>query len=164
MFSVGEKIVYPVHGAGIIEAIESREILGEIRSYYVLCLTGGDLQVMVPVDTAVSVGMRPVSDAARLEQVRSVLSGPPSPWEENWNRRYRQNMDKIKSGDVCELAEVVRNLTLRDQARGLSAGEKKMLENARRILLSEIVLADGVTAEEASARLNSLFGGAPRDG
>ena len=157
MFSVGEKIVYPVHGAGVVESIEHREILGEVRSYYVLRITSGDLQVLVPVDTAEKVGMRLVSDAERLRQARDVLSGPASPWEENWNRRYRLNMDKIKSGDICELAEVVRNLTLRDNAKGLSAGEKKMLDNARRILLSEIVLADGVTAEEASARLNSLF-------
>ncbi|MBQ3286967.1 MAG: CarD family transcriptional regulator [Firmicutes bacterium] len=157
MFSVGEKIVYPVHGAGVVESIENREILGEVRSYYVLRITSGDLQVLVPVDTAEKVGMRLVSDAERLRQARSVLSGPASPWEENWNRRYRLNMDKIKSGDICELAEVVRNLTLRDNAKGLSAGEKKMLDNARRILLSEIVLADGITAEEASARLNSLF-------
>ena len=157
MFSVGEKIVYPVHGAGVVESIENREILGEVRSYYVLRITSGDLQVLVPVDTAEKVGMRLVSDAERLRQARSVLSGPASPWEENWNRRYRLNMDKIKSGDICELAEVVRNLTLRDNAKGLSAGEKKMLDNARRILLSEIVLADGITAEEASTRLNSLF-------
>ena len=157
MFSVGEKIVYPVHGAGVVESIENREILGEVRSYYVLRITSGDLQVLVPVDTAEKVGMRLVSDAERLRQARDVLSGPASPWEENWNRRYRLNMDKIKSGDICELAEVVRNLTLRDNAKGLSAGEKKMLDNARRILLSEIVLADGVTSEEASARLNSLF-------
>lgn len=157
MFSVGEKIVYPVHGAGVVESIENREILGEVRSYYVLRITSGDLQVLVPVDTAEKVGMRLVSDAERLRQARNVLAGPASPWEENWNRRYRLNMDKIKSGDICELAEVVRNLTLRDNAKGLSAGEKKMLDNARRILLSEIVLADGITAEEASARLNSLF-------
>lgn len=157
MFSVGEKIVYPVHGAGVVESIENREILGEVRSYYVLRITSGDLQVLVPVDTAEKVGMRLVSDAERLRQAKDVLSGPASPWEENWNRRYRLNMDKIKSGDICELAEVVRNLTLRDNAKGLSAGEKKMLDNARRILLSEIVLADGITAEEASARLNSLF-------
>ncbi|MBO7667846.1 MAG: CarD family transcriptional regulator [Firmicutes bacterium] len=157
MFSVGEKIVYPVHGAGVVESIENREILGEVRSYYVLRITSGDLQVLVPVDTAEKVGMRLVSDAERLRQARDVLSGPASPWEENWNRRYRLNMDKIKSGDICELAEVVRNLTLRDNSKGLSAGEKKMLDNARRILLSEIVLADDITAEEASARLNSLF-------
>ena len=157
MFSVGEKIVYPVHGAGVIESIENREILGEVRSYYVLRITSGDLQVLVPVDTAEKVGMRTVSDAERLQQARRVLEGPASPWEENWNRRYRLNMDKIKSGDICELAEVVRNLTLRDNAKGLSAGEKKMLDNARRILLSELILADGITPEEASARLNSLF-------
>ena len=163
MFSVGEKIVYPVHGAGVVESIENREILGETRSYYVLRITSGDLQVLVPVDTAEKVGMRLVSDPDRLEQARAILTGPASPWEENWNRRYRLNMDKIKSGDICELAEVVRNLTLRDNSKGLSAGEKKMLDNARRILISEIVLADEITADEASSRLNSLFGAAPQE-
>ena len=157
MFSVGEKIVYPVHGAGVIESIENREILGEVRSYYVLRISSGDLQVLVPVDTADAAGMRPVSSPEQLQEARKVLAGPASPWEENWNRRYRLNMDKIKSGDICELAEVVRNLTLRDQAKGLSAGEKKMLDNARRILLSEVVLALGYTADEAVERLNSVF-------
>lgn len=157
MFAVGEKIVYPVHGAGVIEAIESREILGESRSYYVLRLSTGELRVLVPVETADKIGVRPVSCRAKLDQVREVLADRASPWEDNWNRRYRLNMDKIKSGDVCELAEVVRNLTLRDKARGLSAGEKKMLDNARKILLSELILAADLTPEDAVSRLDFML-------
>lgn len=157
MFTIGEKVVYPVHGAGVIEAIENREILGVIRSYYVLRLSTGELRVLIPVDTVQNAGMRLICDRAKLDEVESILQDDPSPWEDNWNRRYRLNMDKIKSGDICQLAEVVRNLTLRDFARTLSAGEKKMLDNARRILLSEVVLAAGISMETAQARLARIF-------
>ena len=157
MFVIGEKVVYPAHGAGIIETIETREILGEIRSYYVLKLSTGELRVLVPVDTVQKAGMRRVCDAVMLEKVNDILRGDSSPWEENWNRRYRLNMDKIKSGDICQLAEVVRNLSLRDALKGLSAGEKKMLDNARKILLSEVVLAENKSLEEASEALDIIF-------
>jgi len=141
MFVVGEKVVYPVHGAGIIEGIEQREVLGQYRNYYVLRLCVGDMRVLVPTDGVERVGMRRVCDADKLDEVRLILSDAPSPWEDNWNRRYRLNMDKIKSGDICQLAEVVRNLMRRDVLKGLSTGEKKMLDNARKILLSEVNLA-----------------------
>ncbi|NLF80468.1 MAG: CarD family transcriptional regulator, partial [Clostridia bacterium] len=111
MFSVGQKVVYPVHGAGIIEAIEQRVILGESRNYYVLKLTTGELQVLVPVDSVGNTGLRCICSADTLNEVRQILGDPPSPWEDNWNRRYRMNMEKIKSGNIQELAEVVRNLT-----------------------------------------------------
>lgn len=157
MFKVGEKVVYPVHGAGVIEAIEQREILGETRSYYVLKLSSGGLKVLVPVDSVETAGLREICSCDVLQKVRCILCADPEPWEDNWNRRYRINMDKIKSGDICELAEVVRNLTLRDMGRGLSSGEKKMLDNARKILISEIVLAKSITPEDAAAELHELF-------
>lgn len=157
MFSVGQKVVYPVHGAGIIEAIEQRVILGESRNYYVLKLATGELQVLVPVDSVGNTGLRCICSAATLDEVRQILGEPPSPWEDNWNRRYRMNMDKIKSGNIQELAEVVRNLTLRDQAHGLSAGEKKMLDNARKILISEIVLAASLSPEAVAVELHELL-------
>jgi CarD family transcriptional regulator len=157
MFSVGEKVVYPVHGAGIIEAIEQREILGESRSYYVLRLSTGELQMLIPVDSVANCGMRCICSSDALDKVKQILCADPGPWEENWNRRYRMNMDKIKSGDIEEIAEVVRNLTIRDMNRGLSAGEKKMLENARKILISEIVLASSITPEAAASQLHELF-------
>ncbi|MCR4962923.1 MAG: CarD family transcriptional regulator [Firmicutes bacterium] len=163
MFKIGEKVVYPVHGAGIIEAIEQKEVLGEKRRYYILRLSVGELNVMVPVDTVDKIGMRPVSDDETLALVKDILQGEASPWEDNWNRRYRENMDKIKSGDICQLAEVVRNLMVRDLTRGLSAGEKKMLETSRKILLSEIVLAKEMPAEEAADSLNRLFDGRRKD-
>ena len=112
MFRIGDKVVYPVHGAGVIEAIESREVLGCYSDYYVLRLCVGEMQVLVPVDTVERVGMRRISDNDKLNEVHDILRDGPSPWEDNWNRRYRLNMDKIKSGDICQLAEVVRNLML----------------------------------------------------
>lgn len=157
MFNVGEKVVYPVHGAGVIEAIEQREILGERRRYYVLKLSTGELKMLIPVDSVANTGMRSVCSSDALDKVKQILRAAPSPWEENWNRRYRMNMDKIKSGDIEEIAEVVRNLTLRDMSRGLSAGEKKMLESAKKILISEIVLASSVTPEDAALELHELF-------
>ena len=158
MYAIGEKIVYPVHGAGIIEAVETREILGELRDYYVLRMCVGDMQVLVPVESADDVGVRPVSDLPQLQQMRGILKEGSSPWEENWNKRYRLNMEKIKSGDICQVAEVFRNLMLRDQIKGLSAGEKKMLDNARKILVSEVVLVEGGNTEAVTAELNGIFG------
>lgn len=157
MFTIGAKVVYPAHGAGVVEAVETREILGEEHSYYVLRIPAGELRVLVPVESVEKAGMRPICGLEKLDEVHEVLCAEPSPWEDNWNRRYRLNMDKIKSGDICQLAEVVRNLTVRDMAKGLSSGEKKMLDNARRILLSEIVLAAGLPPEAAAAKLDALF-------
>ena len=154
MFSIGEIVVYPAHGAGIIENIEERVILGESRRYYVLRLSNGDLQILVPVDTVEKAGLRSVCGREKLAEVERILSADSSPWDENWNRRHRLNMDKIRSGDICEVAEVVRNLALREMARGLSAGEKKMLEHAHRVLLSEMTLASGLTEREAAQNIN----------
>ena len=143
MFEIGDKIVYPMHGAGIIEAIEEKEILGERRNYYVLRMPIGEMKVMVPINNADVVGIRPVIDSEEVGQVFRVLQAEDSPMSTNWNRRYRHNMEKIKTGNIFELAEVVRNLSVRDKEKGLSTGEKKMLDNARQILLSELVLAKG---------------------
>ncbi|MDO4581999.1 MAG: CarD family transcriptional regulator [Bacillota bacterium] len=157
MFTIGQKVVYPVHGAGVIESIENREVMGEIRSYFVLKLYTGELRVLIPVDTVEKAGMRCVCDQHKLHEVEDILRQQCSAWDENWNRRYRMNMEKIKSGDICQLAEVVRNLSLRDCAKGLSAGEKKMLDNARKILLSEVVLATDRPYAEAQADLEKIF-------
>jgi len=157
MFIVGEKVVYPVHGAGIIEGIEQQEVLGKYRSYYVLRLYVGDMRVLVPVDGVDRVGMRRVCNADKLAEVRLILGDSPSPWEDNWNRRYRLHMDKIKSGDICQLAEVVRNLMRRDLVKGLSTGEKKMLDNARKILMSEVTLAVGEESKTVEEQLFSAL-------
>lgn len=141
MFKIGDKIVYPMHGAGIIEGIEEKEILGERRSYYVLRMPIGEMKVMIPISNVDTIGLRKVIDGDEVRKVFNILQQEDSPMSNNWNRRYRSNMEKIKSGNIYELAEVVRNLSVRDKEKGLSTGEKKMLDNARQILLSELVLA-----------------------
>ncbi len=157
MFSVGDKVVYPVHGAGIIEAIEDREVLGEERSYYILRILSGDMRLLVPVDTVSEVGMRNIIPKSEIPEVLSILRESADEHEENWNRRYRLNMEKIKSGNIRNVATVVRNLMLRDTERGLSAGEKKMLEYARRILVSELVLAGEESEEQIMQMIGDLL-------
>ena len=141
MFKIGDKVVYPMHGAGVIEAIEEKEVLGEKRKYYILRLPVGDMKVMIPINNGEGVGLREVIDSEGVKKVFCILRQQSSAMSPNWNRRYRANLEKIKSGNVYEVAEVVRNLMKRDREKGLSSGERKMLENARQILISELVLA-----------------------
>ncbi|MGE5509212.1 MAG: CarD family transcriptional regulator [Chitinophagales bacterium] len=157
MFSIGDRVVYPMHGAGIIEAIEEKEVLGEKQQYYIMKLPIGDMRVMIPMRSVSEVGLRQVIDQGSVERVLEVLRGQQSKMSTNWNRRYRANMEKIKSGDIYEVAEVVRNLTLRDQEKGLSTGERKMLENSRQILISEIVLALNTNEEEVRTLVNQVL-------
>lgn len=157
MFNIGEKIVYPMHGAGVIESIEEREILGERRKYYIMRMPIGDMQVMIPLDQMDDIGIRKVIDSEEIENVLEVLASDTTKMHQNWNRRYRANMDLIKSGDVYEIAEVVRNLTLMDKEKGLSTGERKMLSNARQILISEIVLVAEISEEEATNLIEEVI-------
>ena len=140
MFSLGEKIVHPMQGAGVIEQIEEKKILGQTKQYYVLKLPCSDLNVMIPVDAEVSVGIRPIVDKSEIDKVVEVLGAPSTTMDSNWNRRNRDNLDLLKKGDIMRVAEVVRNLLRVDREKGLSAGEKKMLANAKQILVSEIIL------------------------
>ena len=156
MFKVGDKVVYPMHGAGIIEAIEEREFLGEKRQYYVMRMPIGDMKVMVPTDSTEEVGLRRVMSRDDVEQVLAILRSQRTKMSSNWNRRYRANMEKIKSGNAFEVAEVVRNLIQREQEKGLSSGEKKMLDSARQILVSELVLAQNMGEEEAENLVDRL--------
>lgn len=150
MYAIGDKILYPMHGAGIVQGIEEKEILGEIRQYYVLKVSWGDMKLMIPVDTCDAIGVRAIISADDIEGIKTVLSGESTEMDNNWNRRFRDNMDKLKTGDVLQVAEVVKNLIRMERTKKLSAGEKKMLGNARQILQSELVLAGGM--DEASAR------------
>ena len=138
MYDIGDKVVYPMHGAGIIEEIEDKMILGEIRKYYILNVPCGDMKIMIPVDTSDQIGVREVIDERQIKIVIEVLSGKSTKMESNWNRRYRENMEKLKTGNILEVAEVVRNLMRSDRKKKLSTGEKKMLNNARQILINEI--------------------------
>lgn len=157
MFNIGDKVVYPMHGAGIIEAIEEREILGKKRKYYIMKIPLGEMKVMIPLDNVGDIGLREVISLKEVEQVIAVLHDDISKMPKNWNRRYRANMDKIKSGDIYEVASVVRNLMSRDKEKGLSTGERKMLSNAKQILISELVLARGIEEKDAEELINEAI-------
>ena len=147
MFNIGDKIVYPMHGAGTIDAIEEKNILGEKHNYYIIKMPG-EVKVMVPTDKAEEVGVRNIINKEEAAKVMSVLGQNETEMSQNWNKRYRDNMDKMKSGDVYEVADVVRNLSFKQKEKGLSTGEKKMLNNAKQILVSELVLAEHASQEE----------------
>lgn len=148
MYKIGDKVVYPMHGAGIIEKIEEKEILGEKSKYYVMKMPIGEMKVMIPVANIEEIGIRQIIEDEEMEKVLTILKGDSTKMPQNWNRRYRMNMEKIKSGDIFEIASVVRNLMLRDAEKPLSTGERKMLNNAKQMLISEIVLVEDIDPEE----------------
>ena len=152
-FKVGDTVVYPHHGAARIEAVETRTMKGEDKTYLVLKVDKGDLTVRVPADNAELVGVRDVVGAEGLERVFEVLRAPHTEEPTNWSRRYKANLEKLASGDVNKVAEVVRDLWRRDRERGLSAGEKRMLAKARQILVSELALAEKTNEDKAEALL-----------
>jgi len=158
VFNIGDKVVYPMHGAGVIEAIEEKEVLGQKQKYYIMKLPIGEMKVMVPMDNVEEVGLREIIDKDGVPKVIDVLKGKKSKMSSNWNRRYRANMEKIRTGDIFEVAEVVRNLAIRDAEKGLSTGEKKMLDNAKQILISELVLAQDSTEEQIETLLGECLG------
>ncbi len=149
MFTIGDKVAYPMHGAGVIEGIEEQTILGTPRRYYVLRLSHSDMKVMVPVENSQQVGVRYIVGASDIDDVVSVLHSDSTPMSDNWNKRNRDNMEKLKTGDLKEIAEVVRNLLRADHRKKLSTGEKKMLNNAKQLLLSEFVLVKNISVDNA---------------
>ncbi|WP_324825909.1 CarD family transcriptional regulator [Sinanaerobacter sp. ZZT-01] len=151
MFTIGEKIVYPMHGAGVIETIEEKKILGESRRYYILKLSCSDIKIMIPVDATDEIGVRAVVSEEKLSCVFEILNSKSSVMSTNWNRRYRENMEKLKTGEIEEVAEVVRDLTRCERDKKLSTGEKKMLINANQILVSEIILVKEIDRDAATA-------------
>lgn len=157
MYKIGDSVVYPMHGAGIIEDIEVKEVLGKEQSYYVVRMPIGDMKVMVPMENALGVGMRDVIDKAEAEKVLSAFRTVETDVIQNWNKRFRENMVRIKSGDIFEVSAVVKSLMLRDREKGLSTGERKMLSNAKQILISEIVVATGNSHEVIENRLVEMI-------
>jgi len=157
MFNVGDKIVYPMHGAGIIESIEEKEILGEKHSYYVMKMPVGDMKVMIPTDNVESIGIREVIESSDVDKVYEILQDQNINVISNWNKRYRENMLKIKSGSIFEVADVVRTLMIRDREKGLSTGERKMLNNAKQILISELVLAEDCDHSKIEASIDAFL-------
>ena len=148
MFNIGDKVVYPMYGAGVIQAIEEKEILGHKKKYYILKFPIGSMKVMVPADNVDNIGIRGIINSQEDSQVFQILGGQQTDMPDNWNKRYRANMDKIKSGNIFEIAAVVRNLMIRDRDKGLSAGERKMLNSAKQILVSELALVQNVSDDE----------------
>lgn len=157
MFKVGDKVVYPKHGAGTIIAIEEKEVLGAKQKYYIIKLPIGEMTAMLPTNKGDALGIRRVIDEEEVNDVINILKGDKSKMSKNWNRRYRNNLEKIKTGDIYEVTEVVRNLTLRDIEKGLSTGEKKMLNDAKQILISELVLAKEMEEEKVEAMISDIF-------
>ena len=156
-FRLGDGIAHPMHGAGVIDSVVKRKINGTERDYYVLKLPAGDMLVMIPVDTSAEIGVRPIVDADEAEKILGSIPGLEIEMTQNWNKRYRENMLKIKSGNLLEVAAVVKGLMQRDKERGLSTGERKMLHSAKQILISEIVLSESASYEEVEERLNSAL-------
>ncbi len=153
-FKVGDKVVYPHHGAAVIEKRETKVAFGEKREYLVLRLAYGDLILNVPADNTEGVGLREVINDEEVEEVFAVLRKKEARMPTNWSRRYKNHSEKLRSGDIYQVAEVVRNLSIRDKDKGLSAGEKRMLQRARQILVSELTFALNVDEETAEERLN----------
>ncbi len=144
MFNVGDRIVYPMHGAGVIMGIEEKDLSGDPEPYYIIKLTSGEMKVMIPVSNGELVGLREVINQDEVNKVLEVLKEKDWKMSQNWNRRYRANLEKIRTGCIFNVAEVVSALALRDKEKGLSTGEKKMLENAKQILCSELALAQNI--------------------
>lgn len=157
MFKVGDKIVHPMHGAGIVDSIVSKKVNGVVRDYYILKIPVGGMLVMIPTESSDVIGVRPVVDSNEADRVIDSIAGLEVDMTQNWNRRSRENMLRLKSGDLIEVARVVKGLILRDTDRGLSTGERKMLHSAKQILISEIVLSQNTDYEAVEARINTAM-------
>jgi CarD family transcriptional regulator len=164
LYKVGDKVVYPHHGAGTVIKKEKREVLGEKREYLTIKILHNDMTVNVPSENAEAVGLRKVIGEDMVKVVVKALTGGGTQMPKNWNRRFKHNRDKMKTGDILELAEVVRNLSLRDSEKGLSTGEKQMFVKAKKILASELMYAKDMDEEEAAEWLDSVLVGASSNG
>ena len=156
-YQIGDHVVYPHHGAGQVLKKETKDILGEKREYLTIKILHNDMTVMVPCENAGRAGLRRIIDEETVQKVLAVLTDDVSEMPKNWNRRFKHNRDKIKTGDIFELAEVVRNLALREQDKGLSTGEKQMFTRAKKILASELMYALEKGEDEAEAHLDELL-------
>jgi CarD family transcriptional regulator len=157
VYEVGDHVVYPHHGAGKVQKKEPKTVLGEEREYLTIKILHNDMTVMVPCENAGKAGLRRVIGEEAVERVLGVLRDDVSQMPKNWNRRFKHNREKIKTGDVYELAEVVRNLAIRESEKGLSTGEKQMYTRAKKILASELMYALEMEEDDAEAHLESLI-------
>lgn len=158
-YQIGDKIAHPLHGAGAISGIENKRVNGQDKSYYILNIAKGDMRVMIPTDACDQIGIRPVVDAALTVELFSAIPELEISEEESWNRRYRENMLRLRSGDLMEVAVVIKSLDRRETACGLSNGERKMLHNAKQILISEVMLSRECSYDEAEELLTAALVG-----
>lgn len=158
MFKIGDKIVYPMHGAGTIDSIEKKEFLGEVKDYFILKMPIGDMDISIPTSKINDMNIREVISKEEGDEVLKILDQDPSDMSDNWTTRYRQNQEILKTGDIHEIAQMVRNLAILDKDKGLSTTEKKLLNRARRILASELVMAGSLDKEEAEAMIDESIG------
>ena len=154
MYQIGDKVVHPMYGAGVVDSIVQKLVGGVLRDYYILELPNRSMVVMVPTENCEEIGVRPVVDEEQADRVLAAIPEIQVEMTANWNHPYRENMERMKSGDLFEVARVIKGLTIRDQDRGLSTGERKMLHSAKQILISEIVLSKSVSYESAEEELN----------
>lgn len=159
MYKVNDRIVYPMHGAGIVNSIEDIDLFddGE-QTYYKLNIVSENMEILIPVDKADEIGVRPIVSTEEVNKMIESLHGDMGEMNKNWSKRYQNNLDILKSGDIFQVAEVVKNLTLLNRTKGLSTGEKKMMTSARNFLVSEIILVLDITKEEAIAIINNAIG------
>lgn len=158
MFKIGDKIVYPNHGAGTIDSIEKKEFLGEEKDYFILKMPIGSMDISIPIANIDKMNIREVIDKEEGDQVLKILDDEPTKMPSNWNVRYRQNQEVIKTGDIFEIAKMVRNLAILDKEKGLSTTEKKLLNRARRIMASELVMAGSLKKDQAEEMIDESIG------
>jgi CarD family transcriptional regulator len=156
-FEIGQSVVYPHHGAGKVLRKEMKEVLGENREYLTIKILHNDMTVMVPTQNASVAGLRPIIDDETCQKVLALLQDECSEMPKNWNRRFKHNRDKIKTGDIYELAEVVRNLGIREAEKGLSTGEKQMFTRAKKILASELMYALEMDEQQVEEHLHMVL-------
>lgn len=159
MYEINDKIVYPMHGAGIVTDIEEIDLFDDItQKYYKLHIVSENMEILIPVDKIDEIGVRPIVEPEVIDEMLKTLRGDIGEMSPNWSKRYQANMDTLKSGDIFAVADVVKNLTLLNRTKGLSTGEKKMMTSARNFLISEIVLVNDISKEEALKLINDTIG------
>ena len=154
---VGDKVVYPMHGAGVIAGIEKCEVLGEGKSYYVLQMPLGNMKVMIPTDNVDNIGLRDIISEDKVGEVKGVLEDKPEKSSGSWNRRFHANLDRMKTGNICDVAAVARNLILQDRQRKVSSAERRLMDLARQILISELVFACDKTPDEVEGWVDGIL-------
>ena len=156
MYGIGDKIVYPLHGAGVIEAIEERVIMGKKKRYYIMRINACNMTVMIPMDNCAEIGIRDIMTREEAKGVLEYFKNEPVHIDDNWNRRQRENLVRIKSGDIYQVACVLKELLLRDKKKSLSTSERKILNNAKQIIISELVMSEVATKEDIESILDEV--------